>query len=62
MEVFDASGRFVVNLIDGTGEAGLHTVTWNGMDRYGKAVASGVYFYTLSTEKKSISRKMVIMR
>jgi len=37
-------------------------VYWDGKDRFGEKVASGVYFYTLQTGEFSATKKMVIMK
>jgi hypothetical protein len=62
LEVFDVSGRLVARLVDETVEPGRHDIEWNGLDRSGKEAGSGVYFYRLKAGKKTISRKMVLLR
>jgi hypothetical protein len=46
--VYDIQGREVVKLVDERQSAGRHGAVWNGKDRAGKPVASGVYFYTMT--------------
>ncbi len=41
---------------------GLNPLNWNGRDINGNPVASGVYFYRLSTPSLNDTRKMVLMR
>lgn len=48
VDVFSAAGRRVGTLFGGTREAGTHTVTWDGRDAAGDAVASGIYFVRVS--------------
>jgi hypothetical protein len=43
VSVHDAAGRHVRTLVDESRPAGRHTVTWDGRDANGRAVASGVY-------------------
>ncbi len=62
LEIFDVSGKRVACLIDGTEERGQHAIEWNGQDRYGNAVSSGVYFYRLKAGKETISKKMVLLK
>ncbi len=50
LRVFDARGRHVRTLVEGAREAGRHVVLWDGSDASGSQVASGQYFYRLSTE------------
>jgi len=53
--VYDAAGRPVQTLASGRREAGRYTATWNAHD-----VAAGVYFYTLTSGKASITRKLIL--
>ncbi len=43
VSVHDAAGRHVRTLVDESRETGRHTVTWDGRDANGRAMASGVY-------------------
>jgi len=62
LEVFDILGRRVATLVDDDGVAGRHTVAWDGRDDRGHAVASGVYFYCLSAQGISQSKKMILLK
>jgi len=62
LEVFDASGRRVKSLVDGTRSSGHHEVQWNGTDDGGRVVASGVYHYRLRTDGVEQSRPMVLLK
>jgi hypothetical protein len=62
MTVYDASGRRVTTLIQGTMSAGPHNVTWDGRDAAGSSVASGVYWYVLKTSRAQTSKKMVLLK
>lgn len=42
--------------------AGVKRITWNGRDAQGIPANSGVYFYTLRTGGKSITRKMTLLK
>ena len=48
--------------LDGMATAGENVVTWNGRDMNGDQVASGVYFYRLSTDKYTETRKMMLLK
>jgi hypothetical protein len=41
---------------------GTHRIEWRGVDRRGRSVSSGVYYYRLTAGKERISRKMVLLR
>ena len=60
--VYDILGREVIRLVDEHKEAGYHQVIWQGQDRFGRDLASGVYIYRLVTSQYSRSRKMVLLK
>ncbi len=62
LAVYDVHGRLVQSLVDDPWPAGTHSVTWDGRDRYGRMVASGVYFCTLSSQGQMQTKQMVITR
>jgi hypothetical protein len=43
-------------------EAGVHTVSFDGNDRNGRPLPSGVYLYRLTTADVSQARKMVLLK
>ncbi|MCD4651373.1 MAG: T9SS type A sorting domain-containing protein, partial [Candidatus Cloacimonetes bacterium] len=43
-------------------EAGIHSITWNGISDTGTEVTSGVYFYRLKTSEKTETRKMLLLK
>lgn len=44
IEVFDVMGRLTTTLANEAFDPGVHTVSWNGEDNRGRAVAPGLYF------------------
>ncbi len=62
ISVFDANGREIVTLADRNFEAGKFEVNWNGSDRNGLRVASGIYFVTMTTPKAVATRKAVLLK
>jgi hypothetical protein len=62
LEVIDLLGRKVQVLADGDFSAGEHEVTWDGRNRRGELVASGVYFYRIQVDGRSLTRKMMLMK
>jgi hypothetical protein len=60
--VFDAAGRLVDTLVDGTRGAGAHTVTWSAADRSGRPLPAGVYWYRLSTNGETRTKRMTVIR
>ena len=62
VRVFDVMGREVQILVTGTMNAGIHEVQWNGRNRAGLPVASGVYLYRLEAAGNVITRRMVLLK
>jgi hypothetical protein len=60
--VYDILGRRVANLVDEYLSAGPHAVEWDGVSVSGERVASGVYFYRMTTPGYSEIRKMVMLK
>lgn len=59
LSVYDIGGRKVAELVDRPLEAGSHAVDWDGRDRDGARVASGVYLVRLSAGGETVSREIV---
>ncbi|UCE20138.1 MAG: T9SS type A sorting domain-containing protein [Gemmatimonadota bacterium] len=57
VEVYSILGQIVEVLVDSEMEAGLHKVQWNG-----EKVSSGVYFYRITADNFSASKRMVLMK
>lgn len=62
LSIYDVKGRRVATLLDETREAGGNSVHWDGRDARGEALASGIYFYRLKTEKEVFTRKIVLVK
>jgi hypothetical protein len=55
LAVYDAQGRLVKTLAEGTRSAGKHQVSVSGL-------GSGIYFYCLEAGKVSLTRRMVVAK
>ena len=62
IEVFNALGEKVKTIINSEYSAGYHSIQWNGTDRNGVSVSSGVYFYRLQVGDFVKTKKMIYMR
>ncbi len=62
LDVYGVDGALVARLTEGYRDKGSHVATWNGRDRNGRQVSSGVYFYRLRAGTTEISKKMVLAR
>lgn len=62
IEVYNALGQKVTTLVDETLKAGLKRVEWDGLDNSGNSVASGVYFYRMTSDSFSETKKMMLLK
>jgi hypothetical protein len=59
--VYDAGGRLVRVLGEGTYGEGEHEITWRGLDAAGTRVAPGIYFCRLTSGNARLTRKVVLL-
>ena len=67
IRIYSATGQLVRNMDLGFQQAGYYidrsrAAYWDGRNDLGERLASGVYFYQLSTPESSTTRKMVIRK
>ena len=67
LTIYSADGKVVRTLVLGHQSAGMYhsksrAVYWDGRNRIGEPVASGVYFYTLIADGFTATRKMLILK
>ena len=62
LAIFGLTGRRVGTLVRAKQSAGAHTVSSDGRDAKGRAVASGVYVYRLVAGGQVQVRRMVLVR
>jgi hypothetical protein len=63
VDVYNILGEHVTTLLDDNMGAGNFQVTWNGMDKNGSKVASGMYIYRLQAANKfSAVKKMLLVK
>ncbi len=62
LRVYNLKGQLVKTLVKGQLSKGAHAVTWKGQDESNKSVASGLYFYKLSTASKTCTKKMTLQK
>ena len=60
--VYSVTGQHVRTLVSGSREAGRHSVTWDGTNDVGQAVASGVYIYRVVTPSGVATERMTLAR
>ncbi|MDE2491420.1 MAG: GIY-YIG nuclease family protein [Elusimicrobia bacterium] len=61
-KIFTLDGRLVTVLFDGESPKGTLSLTWDGRDAGGSAVASGVYLLHATGPKLNVKGKIVVIR
>jgi hypothetical protein len=62
IKIYDILGREVYTLLNRIQKSGLHSAIWDGRNKSGNFVSSGVYIYQIQTGAWSQSRKMLLMK
>jgi len=62
IEVYNLLGQRVTTLVDEPMAPGIYRTVWNGNDRNGKPVGSGIYFYRLKTDRYVATKKMLLLK
>jgi len=57
IKVYNLIGEYILTLVNDELETGLYTINFDA-----SKLSSGIYFYKLETENKSITRKMVLLK
>ncbi|MRR09853.1 T9SS type A sorting domain-containing protein, partial [bacterium] len=62
LAVYSVAGQLVATLADGNAAAGRHEAAWNGTDRAGRTMPSGVYFARLATAGGTLTQRLIVLR
>jgi hypothetical protein len=62
LRIYNVYGQFIRELSNNHMFAGSYNISWNGRDDEGKEVASGLYFYRLSSGNISQTRRMLLLK
>lgn len=62
IDVFDVRGKRVATLVDRVVQPGHHSVVWDGRDRHGASVSSGVYFSQLTADGVKFIDRMTLLK
>ena len=67
LAIYDINGQLVRRLAVGHQAAGMYqsrgrAVYWDGRNQLGESVASGLYFYTLTADEFTGTRRMMIVK
>ena len=62
ISIFNLMGQKVRTLSNEEISSGYHVMQWDGTNDKGSMVSTGMYFYTLSTNKYNAMRKMLFLK
>ncbi len=62
IEIYDILGRQVRQVLSGNVASGYTDVVWDGTDKYGSSVASGIYLCKLEMNDQKQVKKMILAR
>ncbi len=62
LAIYNANGRLVRTLVNGTVDAGVREATWDGTNDSGQGVSSGVYFVRIEAGDFNSTRKIALIR
>jgi len=62
VEVYNASGQMISQLVNRELPAGEYSVYWDGSNNHGEQVKGGFYFYQISVGDEIQTEKMVLLR
>ncbi|MFO8145117.1 MAG: FlgD immunoglobulin-like domain containing protein [Candidatus Syntrophosphaera sp.] len=62
LDILNVKGQLVRTLINSEMKAGLHRAVWDGTDMNNVSVASGVYLYRMSSNDRTRTGKMLMMK
>tara|TARA_Y100001947_G_scaffold143880_1_gene137256 strand:+ start:4603 stop:6462 length:1860 start_codon:yes stop_codon:yes gene_type:complete len=62
VNIYSVVGKEVSSIINHELAAGTYNVTWNGTDRSGARAPSGMYFYEVSSDDRTLVGKMLLLK
>ncbi len=62
IDVYNLLGQLVVRLVHENQSAGSYQINWDGKDRNGQTLSSGVYLYRISTDSFTSTKKMLLLK
>jgi len=66
IRIYDLLGREVTTLVNDNQEAKHYKIIWNGKDRFGSDVSSGIYFYRIVAKSRNSvftdTKKLLLLR
>ncbi len=60
--VYNSIGQEVLTLVNRQHEVGYYSISWNGKDKSGISVNSGIYLYKMKSESYTSVKKMILVK
>ena len=62
LKIYNLLGKEIVELVNEFQPAGLRSINWDGKDKNGYSVCSGMYLYSLISNDFSQTKKMLVIK
>ncbi len=62
LKIYNVVGQEIASLVNTELTAGFHKVVWNGRNSFGRPVASGIYYYRLTTPEFTQTKRMLLIK
>ena len=62
ISIFDLKGNFILDLVDKSFAPGEYSIVWNGKDRNGQSVPSGLYIYQYKSSMNIATKRMLLVK
>ncbi|MEE8478567.1 MAG: T9SS type A sorting domain-containing protein, partial [Candidatus Neomarinimicrobiota bacterium] len=62
IKIFDILGKEIITLVNNIEFPGKKSISWNGVDKDGTHVSSGVYIYNLILDDAIFTKKMLLIK
>jgi hypothetical protein len=62
IDIFNINGQLINTLVNKKQASGNHVVVWNGTNKNGNLVSSGIYFYSMTANSYKSVKKMTLMK
>jgi flagellar hook assembly protein FlgD len=62
LKIYDLLGREITTLVNEDKINGKYQTVWNGENKFGSKVSSGIYFYQLKAGNYLETKKMILLK
>jgi hypothetical protein len=62
VSIYDVTGKMINSLGSGYQSAGVHSIEWDGNNKNGLAVPSGMYYYKIQTNEGLYTESMLLLK